>query len=157
VWDDDRPAPEENPMSLIPRFAAYAAAFEKAFETNDFSHIEPFFTEDAVYVTSGADAFAARSEGRDAVFAHLEGSLDSLDRRFATRAVDILEGPTETDSTVWFAWRATYTIPGHPDVVIDGEETVKFEGDRICFMEDRFVPETAFAAAEALERMGSTG
>ena len=33
----------------IPRFGAYAAAFEKAFENDDWSVVEPFFHEDAVY------------------------------------------------------------------------------------------------------------
>ena len=38
-------------MSNIARFAAYAAAFEKSFETDDWSTVAPFFSENAVYIT----------------------------------------------------------------------------------------------------------
>jgi hypothetical protein len=35
-------------VSSIPRFAAYAVAFEKAYASDDWSLVEDFFTEDAV-------------------------------------------------------------------------------------------------------------
>ena len=137
-------------MSHLQHFAEYAAAFEKTVETNELSHIEPFFTEDAVYETSGGEPMNNVSEGREAVFAQLEGSLDLLDRRFEARGLELLEGPTETENTVWFAWRATYTTPGLPELVIEGEETVIDEGDRIRRLEDRFAPEAAKLAIEYL-------
>ena len=142
-------------MNLVQRFADYAAAFEKTVETNELSHIEPFFTEDAVYETTGGPPFEGVAQGRDAVFATLIGSLDGFDRRFATRELEVLEGPEERDGTVWMSWRGRYTKPGLPDLVIEGEETAIFEGDRIRRLEDRFTPEAAKRAGEYLAEHGA--
>ena len=38
-------------MSIVDRFAAYAAAFEDAYTSDDWSKLDPFFTEDAAYET----------------------------------------------------------------------------------------------------------
>jgi hypothetical protein len=125
-------------LSIVQRFADYAAAFERTVQTNDTSHIEPFFTEDAVYETTGGQPFEGRHEGREQVFAHLIESLDGLDRRFATRELEVLEGPLEREGNVWMHWRARYTKPGLPDLVIEGDETAHFDGDRIQRLVDDF-------------------
>ena len=142
-------------MSRIQRFVDYAAAFEKTVETNDLSHIEPFFTEDAVYKTLGGPPFDGLQEGRDAVFTYLIGSLDGLDRQFATRELELLQGPEERGDSVWIRWRARYTQPGLPDLVIDGEETATFEGDRIRRLEDRFTAESAKATVDYMTEHGA--
>jgi hypothetical protein len=36
-------------MSILDRYRAYADAFERSYEDDDWSHIEPFFTENASY------------------------------------------------------------------------------------------------------------
>ena len=72
-------------MSLIARFAEYAAAFEKAYETDDWSVLVPYFTDDASYDSPLPAPFGGRPEGRDAVIAYLHGVVDQLDRRFSTR------------------------------------------------------------------------
>jgi len=36
-------------MNIVGRYQAYAAAFEESYLDDDWSHIEPFFTEYAVY------------------------------------------------------------------------------------------------------------
>ena len=141
-------------MSLVQRFNDYAAAFEKTVETNELSHIEPFLTEDAVYQTTGGPPFEGLQEGHEAVFASLLASLDSFDRMFATRELEALAGPEERDGAVWMHWRGRYTKPGLPDLVIEGEETASFEGDRICRLEDRFTPESAKAAFDYLAKHG---
>jgi hypothetical protein len=128
-------------MDAIARFREYAAAFEDVLKSDDFSILEPFFTEDAVYELRGGPGFAGRHEGRDAVFAHMKVSLDGLDRRFATRSVEILDGPTPRDGSVWIHWRASYSSPGVPELVLDGEELLSFEKDRISRLEDSFAPE----------------
>lgn len=125
-------------MDPVQRFAAYAAAFEQAYAGDDWSVLEPFFTEDAVYETLADPPFAARHAGRDAVMASLRDSVNGLDRRFDTRELESLEGPTLRDGNVWMRWRVTYRVEGAPPLVIDGEETAQLEGDRIARLEDRF-------------------
>ena len=45
-------------MGMTDSFLAYAAAFEDAYATDDWSKIEPYFTEDAVYETFAEAPFA---------------------------------------------------------------------------------------------------
>lgn len=128
-------------MDRIARFMGYAAAFEEAYASDDWSKIEPFFTEDAVYQPLGA--FGAPIEGRQALKAAFKKMVDAFDRRFASRGVEVVDGPTVRDDTVWFRWAATYTLPGAPALRMVGEETAVFAGDRIRHLEDRMADEEA--------------
>ena len=130
-------------MSLLNAFAAYAEAFERAFAGDDWSVLDAHFTEDAVYETISAPPFANRTAGREAVKAHLRGSVNGLDRRFDTRTLELLEGPTESADRVWMRWAAVYTRSGAPDLRMEGEETAVFEGTRIKRLEDRIPAEGA--------------
>lgn len=125
-------------MNPLERFGAYAAAFEQYVETNDPAVLEPFFSEDAVYEILGGPPFAGRHEGREAVFAHFRASLDGFDRLFEQRELELRAGPELRGDEVWLAWRATYRSQGLPELVVDGEESVHFAGDRIARLEDRF-------------------
>jgi hypothetical protein len=126
-------------MSKIPRFAQYAAAFEKAYATNDFSAIEPFFTEDAVYeVKDVPPPLGGVQAGRDAILAYFPRVLDAFDRRFATREVKLLDGPREDGDSVWIRGAAIYTAAGVPDLYFELEEQAWFDGDRIRRLEDRY-------------------
>ncbi|MEJ2088255.1 MAG: hypothetical protein P8Y69_07240, partial [Gammaproteobacteria bacterium] len=61
-------------MGIVDRYLAYADAFEQSYEDDDWSRIEQYFTEDAVY---DGDPPA---EGRAAVLAKLKGGVDTFDR-----------------------------------------------------------------------------
>jgi len=122
----------------IARFQEYAAAFEKAFASEDFAVIEPYFTEDAVYDIPGGPPFGGRHEGRDAVVGYLKQSVDGFDRRFESRELELLEGPTERDGEVWIRWAVTYRAGDAPPLRIEGEETARFRGDRIERLTDHF-------------------
>jgi len=125
-------------MSLIASFAAYAAAFEESFESDDWSHLAPFFDEDAIYLT-GTDFFGSeRVAGRAAILDYFKSSLDGFDRRFAKRTLRLLEGPFEEGSTVRIVGDATYEADGLPDLVLALEERVTFENGRIAVLEDRY-------------------
>ena len=125
-------------MSLIPRFAAYAAAFEKAYASDDWSLVEPFFTEDAVYEVGLAPPLGGRFEGRERILAYFKAVLDHFDRRFASREVGLVAGPRESADSVWVRGRGFYRAPGVPDLAFELEETAWFDGDRIRRLEDRY-------------------
>ena len=127
-------------MSILERYQAYAAAFEESFDDDDWSRIESYFTENAVY-EGDPDA-----EGRDAVLAKLKGGVDAFDRKMDSRAPDF-ETPTVDGDTLTMKWTVTYTKAGKPDLVISGVETAVFEGDRIARLRDDF-------DLEATKRMG---
>ena len=82
---------------------------------------------------------------RDKVFGQLALSLATFDKRFEKRELEVIEGPEERDEggSVWMRWRVTYTSPGAPPLVMEGEETAHYEGDRISRLVDRFAPNTA--------------
>lgn len=128
-------------MKSKSRFLEYAEAFEVAFRDDNWSVLEPFFTEDAVYETIADEPFAALHEGRYAVLKGFQESVNSFDRRFDSRKFELIEGPNERDGAIWVAWRATYQIAGAPDLVLAGEERALFEGARISRLEDRIVSE----------------
>ncbi len=130
-------------MDPIARFQEYAAAFEQVYKSDDWSLLEPYFTEDAVYEILGGPPFAGKHEGRPALLAHLKRSVDGFDRRFETRELEILEGPELEGNSVRLRWRGSYRSPGLPELVIDGAETAVFDGDRIRRLEDRFPPEAS--------------
>ena len=142
-------------MDPIVRFQEYAAAFEQVYKSDDWSLIEPYFTEDAVYEILGGPPFAGKHEGRQALLAHLKRSVDGFDRRFETRELEVLEGPEQEGNSVWLRWRGSYRSPGLPELVIDGEETAVFEGDRIVRLEDRFPPEASSILEAWLVAYGS--
>jgi len=141
-------------MPLIPRFAAYAAAFEKSVASNDWSLLEPFFTEDAVYDIPAGPPLGGRIEGRAAILAWFEDILDRFDRRFESRELALLEGPKETSDSVWIRGSATYRAQGVPEFVLELEETATFEGDRIRLLEDRYEPAMQQAVADYLKVHG---
>jgi ketosteroid isomerase-like protein len=142
-------------MSSIPRFAAYAAAFEKAFASDDWSLVEPFFTEDAVYEVDLPPPMGGRFVGRAAILGYFKRVLDDFDRRFATREVTLLEGPREEDDSVWLRGRAGYTAPNVPELEFELEETAWFDGDRIRRLEDRYDDATREAMAKYLSAHGA--
>jgi hypothetical protein len=122
-------------MSILDRYQAYADAFELSFEDDDWSRIEPFFTEDAVY--DGGDVEA---RGRDQLLAKLKGGVDGFDRNMDSRTPDF-QTPEVDGNTLTMKWTVTYTKAGAPDLVISGVETAVFEGDRIALLRDDFDPE----------------
>jgi hypothetical protein len=142
-------------MSLIPRFGAYAAAFEKAYAGDEWSLVEPFFTEDAAYDAGLPELLGGRVEGRAAVLGYFRDVLDRFDRRFASRRVELLEGPRESGDSVWIKGRAIYTAAGAPDLAFDLEETAHFEGDRIRLLVDSYAPEEKERIAAYLKAHGA--
>ena len=141
-------------MSNIPRFVAYAAEFEKAFESNDWSLLEPFFAEDAVYEIGLPLLGRACCEDRTAILAWFPDVLDRFDRRFESRALELLDGPKEEGGAVWIRGSATYRSEGVPDFVLVLEETVRFEGDRITHLEDRYTAEMAAETEQFVREYG---
>jgi hypothetical protein len=128
-------SPEET-VDPAKRFFEYAAAFDKAYADDDWTRLEPYFTDDAVYAVTGGPPLGGRFEGRDRVISHLRESVEELDRRFAERRIEPLAEPEIEGDTVSLRWRCTYVKTWSPDLVFDGTERATFAGDRIRLLED---------------------
>jgi hypothetical protein len=121
-------------MSIADRYQAYADAFEESYADDDWSRIEQYFTEDAVYEGDPA------AKGREAVLGKLKGGVDAFDRRMDSRTPDF-QTPSIEGNSLTMNWQVTYTKKGCPDLVISGTETAVFDGDRIKSLRDDFNPE----------------
>ena len=135
-------------MSILDRYQAYADAFEESLADDDWSRIEPFFTENAVYEGD------PEASGRDAVLAKLKNGVDNFDRRMDSRTPDF-QTPTVKGDTLTMKWKVTYTKAGLPDLVISGVEVAVFEGDRIALLRDEFDPEAQKAMGEWMAQHGA--
>jgi hypothetical protein len=136
-------------MSILERCQAYAAAFEESYTDDDWSRIEPFFTEDAVY-EGDPDA-----RGRDAVLAKLKNGVDAFDRKMDSREPEF-QPPTLDGDTLTMKWTVTYRKAGKPNLVISGVETAVFEGDRIVLLRDEFDPQATKALGEWMAAHGAS-
>jgi hypothetical protein len=128
-------------MSNIGKFAAYAAAFEKAYESDDWSEVGIHFADGAVYEVELDPPMGGRFEGRAAILDYFRFVLDAFDRRFESRELALLDGPTEKGDSVWLRGAATYRAADLPELVLELELTLRFEAGRIRQMVDHYAPE----------------
>lgn len=135
-------------MSILDRYRAYAEAFEESYVDDDWSRIEPFFTEDAVY-EGDPDA-----RGREAVLAKLRGGIDAFDRKMDRRIPDF-QTPSVDGNQLVMKWSVRYEKADAPDLVLSGVETAVFEGDRIALLRDDFDPEAQKAIGEWMAEHGA--
>ncbi len=135
-------------MSIQDRYQAYADAFEESFVDDDWSRIEQYFTEDAVY-EGDPDA-----RGREAVLAKLKSGVDAFDRKMDTRTPDF-QTPSVEGNTLEMKWTVTYKKAGAPDLVLSGLETAVFEGERIALLRDDFDPESQRTIGEWMAEHGT--
>ena len=136
-------------MSILERYQQYAAAFEDTYRDDDWTRLEPFFTEDTVY-----EFGPARAQGRAAVLEALKTSVNGLDRKMDSRRPDF-EPPTMDGNTVEMKWKVTYSKSGLPDLVIWGREIAEFRGDRMALMRDELDPAAETAMAGWMNQHGS--
>jgi hypothetical protein len=135
-------------VSILDRYQAYADAFEESYVDDDWSRIEQYFTEDAVYA-GDPDAV-----GRDAVLAKLKGGVDGFDRNMDERT-PAFDTPSVEGNTLTMKWTVTYQKAGAPNLAISGVETAVFEGDRISRLEDAFDPEAEKGMGEWMAQHGA--
>lgn len=135
-------------MGILERYQAYAEAFERSYEDDDWSRIGQYFTDDAVYEGEPA------AHGRDAVLAKLKDGVDAFDRRMDRRTPDFQQ-PTVDGDTLRMKWRVTYAKAGCPDLVLSGTEIAEFERDRIRSLRDDFDPEAEKAMQQWMAAHGA--
>lgn len=136
-------------MSIADRYQAYADDFEKSYEDDDWTRIEPYFTANSVY-----EGMGDKAEGRPAVIAKLKGGVDGFDRNMDSRTPDFQQ-PTVEGSTLRMNWSVTYTKAGCPNLVISGNETAEFEGDQIALLRDELDPAAEAAMGEWMAEHGA--
>lgn len=138
-------------MGTLESFMQYAAAFEQTFADDDWSRLEPYFAEDAVYEVVGGP-MACRIEGRDAILSGLKKSLDGFDRRLDGRVIAPTSPPEVTEDSVALSWQVTYSKEGAPDYVLEGRTRARYAGGVIVELVDSYSPEIAASASAWIEK-----
>jgi hypothetical protein len=136
-------------MSTLQRFLAYAADFEKTFSDDDWSRLEPYFSDDAVYRVE-SDSFGAELKGPVAIFRGIKKSLDGFDRKFTTREIAIAGEPRVEGNELRAAWTVTYTKDAHLPFVLRGKSFARVRGDRIELLVDSYDERVSGELAEWL-------
>jgi hypothetical protein len=142
-------------MNNVERFEQYAADFEVAYESDDWSVVGRHFAEDAVYETLAGPPMGACHQGRDAVLAAMKQTLDGFDRRFDSRKIAFLEDPEMRGDSVWLRAQVNYAVEDAPDLVLEGVSTATFDGERIVRLEDSYPEGTADVVVQYLNAHGS--
>ena len=127
-------------MDPLQRFGEYAAEFEKTFEDDDWTRLEPFFDANARYVVSGS-SFDCELQGRDAVLAGIKKALDGFDRRFDRREVSPSADPTVEAHRIVFPAKLLYEKEGLEPLAFTLYETAEFDdAGRITLLRDDYDP-----------------
>jgi len=153
-WNQRSADPLPMATTDLERFFSYVRAFELANLTDDWSLIEPHFTEDAVHTVAGGGAFGDGSHpgqsGRDGVVAGLRASVHTMDRRFDVRIPHIVAGPETRPNGVWMRFGVTLRRDGCPELHVEGEHLAIYDGGRIARLEEAMAPDVAERVAAYL-------
>ena len=141
-------------MTLTARFLAYIAAYERSYGDDDWTRLEPFFSEDAVHEVSGGSPLGGHWQGRNALIANLRQRAESFDRRFDGRVVGPRGMPVQMGDAVALPWRAVYRLNRAPrDVLkIEGTQVASYSKDQIKRLRDQLRPRTDRLIRNYLQR-----
>ena len=124
-------------MSILETFLTYAAAFETTLADDDWTRLEPFFADDAIYKVE-SDFFGCQLEGRAAIFAGMKKSLNGFDRHFPTRDIELTEGPTVDGDELRATWEIAYHKEGEPDFHLKGKSMARLVDGKIEMLVDSY-------------------
>ena len=137
-------------MTLSQRFAAYAFAFEKAYLSDDWSELEAFFAEDALYEVHDSSVFQGAWRGREAIVGQLKESTTNFDRRCDSRSIELVS-LEEGEGELTVNYRGRYKLGGE-ELIFEGSETAHYRDDAILRLVDRFPSESVEAIEDFVTR-----
>jgi ketosteroid isomerase-like protein len=140
-------------MDNLTHFMQYAAAFELSYADDDWSRLHQYFAPDAVYEIK-SDAFPATLRGPDAIFKGMKKSLDGFDRKFDTRTIAVVDGPTIDGDLLTAGWTVTYGKAGKTPYVLPGKTTVRYRDGKITELVDSYDASVGPAAAKWMRENG---
>jgi len=120
---------------ILTIWRAFLDEFNAACETDDWSKLGPYLTEDVEYQVTGMP-FACQLSGRDSVIAGFAKSVRGFDQRFDSRVHEPVGIKlVEPDTVTAIAW-GRYEKAGSPDVRIAAHGYWHFRDEKICRMMD---------------------
>lgn len=133
----------------------WIAAFDRACDTDDWSSLDRFVTDDVAYVVSGVP-FACDLRGREAVLGGLRKSVRGFDRRFDRRGWRGIGVKAWPPNAVTCRAYGTYERAGTPTLTFSARAHWFFRDGRIGLMADIY-DTTEADVAEALDWLARYG
>ncbi len=121
-------------MNNVEIFKVYFEAFEETYKDDDWDRITSYFASDMRYNNAEGQTLTSGA----AAIQYLKTAVDSLDRRFESRAFDGEPKITGDGDIVTLVFTVRYKIDGAPDLVIRGKEVATFREGKIQQMDDLF-------------------
>jgi hypothetical protein len=142
-------------MDIMQQFMAYAGDFERTLADDEWTRLQRYFADDAVYEVQ-AESFGCRLTGPAAIFAGIRKSLNGFDRKFAKRDIEVTSGPEISGDEMQMGWKVVYSKEGLPPFVLRGRSVVRYSGDKIVYLSDRYDPSMSVELADWQRRSGVT-
>ncbi|MEO0884110.1 MAG: nuclear transport factor 2 family protein [Pseudomonadota bacterium] len=120
---------------MLETWNTWIAAFDRAFETGDWSNAQNFLTDDVVYIVAGVP-FACELRGRDEVIAGFRKSLENFDRKFDSRNWEAVDLKVWADHAVTGLAKGRYELNGKPPITFAARSAWFFRGGKISLMTD---------------------
>ena len=134
-------------MDILTHFLAYAGDFEKSYTDDEWSRLNQYFTDDAVYEVKGLGV-TCRLQGPTAIFKGIKKSLDGFDRRFDSRKIDITSAPVVEGDTMRVGWVVTYSKSGLAPFPLRGRSEARYRDGKIAYLGDSYDAAMANEAAD---------
>ena len=136
---------------LLQRFFAYAQAFEKTYVDDDWTRIEPYFAEDAVYRVVGSTSWDCEVRGRSRIAAAIRKFVNEFDRK-CTRTIRPAGKPFVGADTVRVFGSASYTIGDSDELVLEIEIIAQYRDGQMIRLSDVYRAENEARVRAWIER-----
>lgn len=140
---------------MLDHWKSWIAAFDRACQTDDWTPLAAFLTEDVVYIVAGAP-FACEVRGRDAVIAAFQKSIGNFDRKFDERHWRGVGVRVWAPNAITGRAQGRYRMAGKPELIFSAYGHWYYRGDKICLMTDIY-DLSEQDVIEALEWLGMHG
>ncbi len=123
-----------DPMAV---FGAYATDFEKTYVDDDWSRLEKYFADDAVYHVTASEEMDWHMTGPKEILAGLKRSIDGFDRH-CERTIGLRGAPVVEGNKISLDWRVGYRRHDSPELVLLGCSKATIEDGQIQELIDLF-------------------
>ena len=122
---------------MIDIWKNWIAAFERAYETDDWSEASDCLTDDVVYLVAGVP-FACELRGRDKVISGFRKSLKNFDRKFDQRRWEAVDVHVWADQAVTGLAKGDYVLGDKPPITFSARSAWYVRDDKISLMTDLY-------------------
>ena len=140
---------------MLETWRSWIAAFDRAYETDDWTEAQNYLTDDVVYSVAGVP-FACELRGRENVLAGFRKSLTNFDRKFDRRDWEAVDLKVWSDHAVTAFAKGNYTLGAKPPITFAAKSAWFFRDGKISLMTDIY-DVTEVNAAQTLDWLAMHG